>query len=199
MRSGLSFASELRGVMIHPDGSHLDLGILGADEIRWSRWRQAYEDLKRGRHLPLGMGFAAFLAASLSGHPLYGLFTMGLVTTAGANYVAADWLAASANRINAFKYHDSGTGTTAATVAQTALITPTGLARVEGVQTNPSAGQMRSLATITYSSPYAVTEWGLFSAATVGTMWDRKVFGAKNVVATGTIAFSYLLTVYSGG
>jgi len=185
--------------MIHPDGSHLDLGILGADEVNVPKWRRVYDELRRGRHLPLGMGFAAFLAASLAGHPMYGLLSAGLVTAVGANYMAADWLAASTAHIQDFKYHDSGTGTTAASAANTALVTPTGLARVAGTQTNPTANQVRSVATITYNSSFGVAEWGLFSAATSGTLWDRKVFGVKNVLATGTIEFAYLMTVNSGG
>lgn len=195
--SGMTFESQLTGVLIHPDGSHLDLGVLGEDEVRLANLKREYQKLKRD--IPVGLGFAGFVAAVLSGHPLFGLVTVGLVTTAGANYVAADWLASSSNHLNAFRYHDSGTGTTVASVAQTALVAPAGHARVEGVQTNPAANQVRSVATVSYSSSLTITEWGLFSAATGGTMWDRKVFGGKSVTDGAKITFSYLLTVNAGG
>lgn len=123
----------------------------------------------------------------------------GVVTTAGVNYMAADFLAASTNRINAFKYHDSGTGITAEATSQTALVTPSGVARVAGTDTNPTANQYRSVATITYASALAITEWGLFSASTVGTMWDRRLFSAINVANGDSIQFTYTLTINAGG
>jgi len=123
----------------------------------------------------------------------------GIVTTAAVNYLAADFLAASSNRINAFKYHDCGTGTTAAAIGDTGLVTPAGVTRVAGTDTNPSAGQYRSVATISFTGNAAITEWGLFSASTSGTLWDRRVFSAINVADGDSIAFTYTVTCTAGG
>jgi len=122
----------------------------------------------------------------------------GLVTTAGVNLMATDYSNANAT-LKIENYHDSGTGTTAATIADTGLQTPTGNARVAGTQSNPSAGQYRTVATLAYTASAAITEWGLFSASTAGTMWDHKVFSALNVQNGDSITFTYTLTVTAGG
>ncbi len=193
----LEMESVLTGTLIHPDGSHRDLGVMGSDTLHLRRWEEEYRKLRP--YLPLGMTFTAFLGACLSGHPLWGVAAMGIVTTAGVNYLAADWLTTSSNHISDFRYHDSGTGTTPAAVSQTALVSPVGHARVEGVQSNPAANQVRSVATVTYSGAAAVTEWGLFSASSGGTLWDRKVFSVKSVVEGSQITFNYVLRVNAGG
>ena len=124
----------------------------------------------------------------------------GLVTNAGVAYLADDFAGAigSADATN-FNYHASGTGTTAAAVGDTALQTDSGVARVAGTQTNPSNPVYRTVATMAYTSTLAITEWGLFSASTSGTLWDRKVFTAINVVNGDSIQFTYDLTINAGG
>lgn len=124
----------------------------------------------------------------------------GLVTTAGVNLMAQDWTAAANNQVlKLANFHDSGTGTTAAAIGDTALQTPTGGARVTGTQSNPASGQYRTVATISYGSAFAVTEWGLFTASSGITLWDRRVFSALNVDATTSIEFTYTLTINAGG
>ncbi len=124
----------------------------------------------------------------------------GLVTTAGVTYMATDFTAGLASpRISAFNYHDCGTGTTAAAISDTALGSAAGTSRVAGTQSNPSAGQYRTVATISFTSALAITEWGLFSASTSGTLWDRRVFSAINVASGDSIQFTYTLTVNAGG
>lgn len=124
----------------------------------------------------------------------------GVVTTAGVVYMAAD-MAGGASDINAFAYHHSGIGTVAAAVGDTGLGNVTGVpARVLGTNSTPgSTNVFRSVATIAYTSALAITEWGLFSASTAGTMWDRKVFAAINVVSGDSIQFTYDLTITAGG
>jgi hypothetical protein len=126
------------------------------------------------------------------------LFVFGIVTNAGVAFEAATF--AGGTSTSAFNYHDSGTGTNAAAVTDTTLQTPTGIARVAGVQTTPgSTNVYQSVATITYNAGFTITEWGLFSAASSGTLWDRRVFGGIAVVATNAVQFSYALTLPSGG
>lgn len=124
----------------------------------------------------------------------------GVVTTAGVVYMAAD-MAGGASDINAFAYSHSGIGAVAAVIGDTGLGNVTGVpARVLGTNTAPGATNIfRSVATVAYTSTLAITEWGLFSAATAGTMWDRKVFTAINVVTGDSIQFTYDLTITAGG
>ena len=122
----------------------------------------------------------------------------GLVTTAGVNLLAADWTNATAT-LKLANYHDSGTGTTAAAIGDTTLQTATGNARVAGVQSNPVAGQYKTVSTLPYTATAAITEWGLLTASSAGTLWDHKVFAAINVVSGDSIQYTYTLTVNSGG
>lgn len=124
----------------------------------------------------------------------------GLVTTAGVVYLAAD-MAGGASDINAMNWHGTGIGTTAAAIGDTALQNTTGApARVSGTQSTPGATNVyRSQATVSYTSTLAITEWGLFSANAAGTLWDRKVFTAINVVNGDSIQFTYDLTITAGG
>lgn len=121
-----------------------------------------------------------------------------VVTTAGVNYLAAD-MNDGASDINAFDFHDSGTGVVAEAVGDTALGAAAGPARVSGTASNPTANQYRSVATISYTATLAITEHGLFSASTAGTLWDRTVFAAVNVVSGESIQFTYTLTINAGG
>lgn len=123
----------------------------------------------------------------------------GLVTTAGVNYLASD-MNDGGSDISAFDHHGTGIGTTAAATGDTALENTTGApSRVAGTPSNPTANQYRSVATVNYTSSLAITEWGLFSASTSGTLWDRRVFSAINVVNGDSIQFTYTLTINAGG
>lgn len=124
----------------------------------------------------------------------------GLVTDAGVAYMVDDFdNAAGGADISNFNYHDAGTGTTAAAVGDTALVTAWGGARVTGTRSQPTASQYRSVGTITFNNTFAITEWGFFSASSGPTLWDRRVFTAINVVNNDSIEFTYTLTVNSGG
>lgn len=101
--------------------------------------------------------------------------------------------------ITAFNYHDSGTGVTAESAPQTVLVTPSGVARVSGTQSNPSANKYRSVATIAYTSSLAITEHGIFDAVSSGTLLDRTLFSAINVVSGDSIQFTFEFTMASGG
>ena len=97
-----------------------------------------------------------------------------------------------------YKYHDCGTGATAEANTQTALVTPFGGARVAGTQVaggTSTAPTYTSVATISFTSTLAITEHGIFNASTVGTLLDRSVFAAINVVNGDSIQFTYELTI----
>lgn len=123
-----------------------------------------------------------------------------VVTTAGVNYMRDDFNAATGGAdISLFNWHASGTGAVAESIADTALGTDSGVARVAGTQSAPASKQYRTTATMTYASTLAITEHGVFSALTVGTLWDRTVFAAVNVVSGESITFTYTLTINDGG
>ena len=124
----------------------------------------------------------------------------GVVTTAGVNFLATDFVDGTTD-ITTFDFHDSGTGIVAAAIGDTILGTQAGpTTRATGTPSSPAAGQYRSVGTIAYVSTLAITEWGLFNqSAQGGTLWDRKVFAAINVVSGDSIQFTYTLTVTAGG
>lgn len=182
---------KLTACVIRKNGAVENIG-----ELLPTRWQRARRWL--AAH---GLGALLFVLLLLFG----GLFSVpgiavGLVTTAGVNYMATDFTSALASpRIGAFQYHDCGTGTTAAAIGDTALQTPAGTARVAGTASNPSANIYKSVATISYTSSLAITEWGIFSASTSGTLWDHRVFSAINVNSGDSIQFTYQLTIAAGG
>jgi hypothetical protein len=198
----IDLQADLGALLIRADGStkHYDCGkrtlYIEVSEGIQRFWRSIWKKFRLAALIPLTLTFAAFMYGINSGDPV--LFA--LVTTTGVNYMASDFASGGVTpTISGFKFQDSGTGVGAEGIGNTALGTPTALARVVGTPTNPSANQYRSVATLPYNNTFAITEWGLFSASTVGTMWDRRVFAAINVNNGDSIQFTYTLTVNAGG
>lgn len=123
----------------------------------------------------------------------------GLVTNVGVLALANDpaWAAPSetvSSTLGSASRHASGTGTTAASASNVALETlakPNETEAVNGTNTLISAAnkqELRSIATITYESSLAITEWGLFCqkilTATTGTPFTKTT--ATSAIATGT-------------
>ena len=117
-------------------------------------------------------------------------------------FVAAlvDTLQSSVAAFSDFKFHDSGTGVVAEDQTDTALGTPTGVARTSGSQIEGATANIyKSVGEITYDGAYAITEHGLFNIDAAGILMDRSVFGAINVGNGDKIEFTYQLTCTSGG
>lgn len=178
--SKLRSKARLNAVLIHADGSQEDLGDLSLRN-------------------PWYIRFYNWLCFD----------QRGLITNAGLNYLAQNFTGET-DDVSLFKYHDSGTGTTAAAQTDSALQTqagPTTRATATNTQTQSSSGTgsgtpaiLSSVATINYSSTLAITEWGLFNqSAQGGTMWDHRVFSALNVVSGDSIQFTYNLSLPGGG
>lgn len=119
-----------------------------------------------------------------------GLMSLRVVTTAGVNKLVAAMNTTDAATFPAFKYHGYGTGTTAESSADTALVTEltteyaTNSTRPTGSQTVGASNNIyRSVGTLTPDSGgvLAITEHGLFSATAAGTLWDRSKFSAVNL------------------
>lgn len=128
----------------------------------------------------------------------YGLISTRAVTDA---FVAdiVDNLQTGAASFQAYDFHASGTSSTAESAAHTGLQADSGVARVTGTASEPATNQYRSVGTQSYTSSLGIQEHGLFNASTSGTLMDRSVFSAINVVSGDSIQFTYTLTCTSGG
>lgn len=137
----------------------------------------------------------------------YGLASMRVVTTTGVNYIVDAFQ--NTTEVENLKFHGFGTGTNAEAVGDTTLQTelttqynpdstrPTG-STTEGA----SANIYRTVGTLSPDAggTIAITEHGIFSATSAGTLLDRSVFSAVNIVASAdSLQATYDLTVSSGG
>ncbi len=137
-----------------------------------------------------------------------GLLGRRVITDAGVAYIANDFNAASGSAdVSNFKYHGYGTGTTAEAASQTTLVTELTTEYVSN-STRPTGSQASStntyttVATLTPDSggTLAITEHGIFSASSAGTMLDRTKFSAVNLDSTlgDSLQTTYVLTLPSG-
>jgi len=110
----------------------------------------------------------------------YGLVSCRVVTTAFVELMV-DQLQTETSVWGDFKYHDSGVGVTGAAVGDTDIETTDGESRVAGTQTENAANIYESVGTIAYTTTKAITEHGLFNAASGVTLLDRHTFSAINV------------------
>lgn len=111
-----------------------------------------------------------------------------LVVTAGKNYLAS-WLAAASQSTYFMKYIAVGTGTTAPSASDTALQNE--VARAAG-SVSSSSNTWTNQATITATG--AITEAGIFSASSGGTMLSRVTFSPVNLSAGDSIVINWSIT-----
>jgi hypothetical protein len=153
LRGVLPLYAELRGVVIKPDGTIVDYGLLG-------------------RHL---------------------------IVTAGKTFVRDAWT--NAVELESMKFHGIGTGTTAAAAGDTALQTELTTqynpdnTRATGSLTTNGSNVFRTIGTNTVDASASVTEWGLLSAASAGTLFDRQVFTALALANGDSFQTTYDLTI----
>lgn len=135
-----------------------------------------------------------------------GLVATKVITDAGVSYMADDFTGA-ANDISNFNFHGAGSGSVAESAADTALgaefttqLNPANT-RATGTRSKPSANQYRTVGTLTFSASVTANEHGIFTQAATGggTLWDRSVHGAQNLVSGDSIQYTYTLTISSGG
>lgn len=148
---------------------------------------------------PVLLGRLSAVLVRRDGHTInFGVVGWRVVTSAYVNLLV-DELQSSQAAHSTFLYHDTGTGTTAEAAGDTALETKVETGRATGTQTEgASANIYRSVGTISYTGSRAITEHGLFNASSVGTLMDRTVFVAINVVSGDSIQFTYELTATAG-
>lgn len=137
----------------------------------------------------------------------YGLASLRVVTTAGVTYICAD-IAGGGSDSNLFKFHGFGTGTGAEASSDTTLGTEL-TTQYNPDSTRPTGSQSAStntyttIGTVTPDSggTIAVTEHGIFTATSSGTLLDRSKFSAVNLDATAgdSLQATYVLTLTAGG
>jgi hypothetical protein len=196
-QTALNFDTNLSLELIRADGSARGLGSMASGRLQkpLSYWHALWLKLRKELPFVAAMSFVAFLAW-LAPKRTDGV-GCAVVTNAGIQYLMTLFVSSSNPLINA-KYHDCGIGTATAVVGDTVLGSAAGTARVAGSASNPSNPVYQSVATISFTTGLAITEWGLFTASSVGTLWDRKVFSAVNVLNGDSIAFTYTLTGTAG-
>jgi hypothetical protein len=122
-----------------------------------------------------------------------------LVVTAGKNFVAS----AFDNTVEPelLHFHGFGSGATAAAAGDTTLQTEyttqyaTDSTRPTGSQAH-STNTYTTVATFTPDAAVSPTEWGLFSATSAGTLFDRQTYTAVGLNGTGdSLQTTYVLTL----
>jgi hypothetical protein len=160
------------------------------------RLRGWQEEAKRLAKLGLNAELRARVKSPSGDWQDLGVTSRRVITTVGAGYIVDAFQ--NLTELENMNYHDSGTGTNSESAGDTGLQTPAGPSRVLGTQSEPTAVQYRTVATITYTTSQNITEHGIFSASTSGVLLDRSVFTAIPVVNGSQIEFTYTLTVSTG-
>lgn len=119
-----------------------------------------------------------------------------LVVSAGLAYIASRMKDATAT---AMTHMAVGTGTTAAAAGQTALVTENArvaLTSTTIVTTNVTGDAVQYVATFNPGTgTAAITEAGIFNAASAGTMLARVAFSVINKGALDTLTITWKVTV----
>lgn len=137
----------------------------------------------------------------------YGLVGLKLVTTAGVTKIVDFLRNNDATTGLNFKYHALGTGSTAESAADTAMVTEltteyaVDSTRPTGTQTNNGATVYRTVGTnVLDGTPGgALREHGVFSSAASTTLLDRTVYAAITLSSGDTFVSTYDLTCAAGG
>lgn len=114
-----------------------------------------------------------------------------LVTTAGKNALAA-WLAAATQATTFMPYVALGSGAVAPAIGNTALGSELG--RAAGAVTSASAVFQNIAVFGPGVATGALTESGLFSASSSGTMFCRQTFSVRNKDAGDTLSVTWQVT-----
>lgn len=134
----------------------------------------------------------------------YGLLSNRVVTTAGVNFIVDAFQ--NLTELENFKYHGLGTNSTAEANGDTGLgaelttqYNPDSTRATGTTAEGGSANIFQSVGTNTVDGTAAVTEHGLFSAASAGTLLDRSVFSVVNLASGDGFQSTYSLTCSAGG
>lgn len=199
----LSISGTLAARLIHPKRAPLLWKVKNFRNVWPGLWRHELARLTKSNHM---LGTLRAVKYGADGKVTdYGLVSARQVTTDFCEFIGAQ-LITETSVFGDFKYHETGTGGGAEDPANDSLTFSTemvGDVRGTGTQVQGSSTvKYKSVATITYDGAGgAITEHGLFNdtRAAGGVLMDRHLFGAINVVAADSIAFTYELTLTAGG
>lgn len=116
-----------------------------------------------------------------------------VVVTSGKTYLAA-WMAAASQAGQFMQYISLGTGTNAATAADTTLQTELAT-RVAGTLTSTTNVWQNIAIFGAGVDTGAITEAGIFSASSAGTMMARQTFGVINKAAGDSLQITWQITL----
>lgn len=116
-----------------------------------------------------------------------------VVVTAGKNYMAT-WLAAASQASPFMPYLALGTGVTGATAADTALQTELAT-RVAGTISSVGSVWQNTAVFGAGVDTGSITEAGIFSASSAGTMLARQTFGVITKAANNSITVTWQITI----
>lgn len=193
---------------------HFGLPRAGLDD-RVNTWRvNNFRHLLRGARKALmarAMGLSNFYGSLYLDHISdgeqleLGLASMRVVTTAGVGFIVDAFQ--NLVELEIMKFHGIGTGGTAESSADTALVTESTTAlnpdntRATGTTTETSSNIYRTVGTNTVDASVACTEHGVFSVATTGSgvLLDRSLFSVVNLASGDSLQSTYDLTLTAGG
>jgi hypothetical protein len=198
--------------------AHYGLPRRGLDE-RVNAWRAAnFRNLARGarrvvaaRALNLSNFYGSLYLTHIraDGEIIeYGLASMRVVTTAGVNYIVDAFQTSTSIELENMKYHGLGTGSgaeassdTALTTESTTALNPDSVRATGSTIEGGSANIYRTVGTLTFDNTAAIIEHGIFSQSATGggTLLDRSIFSAVNVVSGDSVQATYDLTFSAGG
>jgi hypothetical protein len=132
----------------------------------------------------------------------YGLVGVREVTAVFAKRLV-DAMVTSGDVIDNFNQHKQGSGSTAETDTETALVAAQSGAQVatgNALATHGTSSQIyQTVGAITATTAYEIREHGVFNASTGGILLDRSVVTAIAVNTDDVVTWTYQLTVNAGG
>lgn len=123
----------------------------------------------------------------------FGTVSHQVITTGFAEFIV-DQLIAETSVFGDFKWHQIGTGDTAESAAQTALVTPVE-AVISGSQEEESSKVYMSIASIPITATRILREHGIFNSGEAGLMMDRTLYDIVTLYDGDTFEAKYKLEV----
>jgi len=119
-----------------------------------------------------------------------------LVVTVGKNFIASSMAKTTTNSPAAMTHMEVGTGTTAAAVGDTTLQTVVASSRTALTSTTVTTNSVAYVCSFGAGvGTGALTEAGIFNAASAGTLLCRTVFSVINKGAADTLGITWTVTV----
>ena len=119
-----------------------------------------------------------------------------LVVTVGKNFIASSMAKTTTNSPAAMTHMEVGTSSTAAAVGDTTLVAAVASSRTSLTSTTVTTNSVAYVCSFAAGTGTgALTEAGIFNAASAGTMLCRTVFSVINKGAADTLGITWTVTV----